>query len=89
MKSQLLIRTGNWLAIMLIWKAAVMPDGRVAATINPSIAHEAGLQVNDVVLIVNGHTYRHEPWLEVDPRVIVVRRGEKLIPIMNPRLKDR
>lgn len=72
------------LAVGLLWKtAAVMPDGRIAATIRPSAAFSAGLRVNDFIEYIERRRFQFDR-LTDDARFLIVNRAGKRVLILNP-----
>ena len=75
---------------ILLWKsAAIMPDGRIAGLLMQSVATEAGLKINDIVVIIDGKKYSEDslPASLPNARYVIIRRDNELIPVMNPRIK--
>lgn len=77
----------QFLLTVILWRgAAVQSDGRIAATIGPSTAIDAGLHTNDVIVIVDGKKFTEEI-LSDNVHCLIIRRGKDLLPILNPKVK--
>lgn len=72
------------LAIGLLWRTvAVMPDGRIAGTTQPSAAYSAGLRVNDRIEFIERCRFQFDRLTDA-ARYLIVNRAGKRILILNP-----
>ena len=72
------------LASVILWRgAAVMPDGRVAGTIAPSPATDAGLKTGDQIELIERRGFRLDNLTDAARFLIVNRSGERVL-ILNP-----
>lgn len=66
----------------IIWHGAcIEPDGRVSGVVGPSLVYDAGLQVDDVVELVDGRRFVGQEQFTPATQYIVVRRNGELIPM--------
>lgn len=72
------------LAAVILWRgAAVMPDGRVAGTIAPSPATDAGLKTGDQIELIEWRRFSLDKLTDAARFLIVNRAGERVL-ILNP-----
>jgi len=72
------------LAVFVLWRTvAVMPDGRIAGTVNQSEAFRAGLRVNDRIEFIERRRFQLDR-LTDEARFLIVNRAGKRVLILNP-----
>lgn len=86
------------LSSSIVWKGAIIgEDGKVMGIGAPSPMYDAGIQVDDIVELVDGQRFVGQEQFTPATQYIVVRRNGKLIPmqirkinrLVNTRTKSR